>query len=370
MTSRLPDIISILQLARLRQSKRAEELLERRVAQFGSSDEKAVTSILGSYIRLTQGRYGEAIDLASMGLHGVNNIVPASITPVGHLVMAAASTRRSDVRLAARYARKLAEDSLFGRLRWIGAEAAWTVAQVTEMEQGGKAAAASMGQVIRNALVSPELFLSQPAAAPSLARFALIGNDRETAERIASAARQVASRSQKFPTLAASAIHASGLSGEDVDSLLKASTQHADRWTRALATEDAGVLLVKHRASRERSIYLLESALRSYGALGSTHDAARVKSTLRQIRDGSSHPPLPKSPAATQYGLTATEASVADLVSQGLTNAEVAKLLYLSRHTVAYHLKNIFKKLAVSSRGELTNLWVQIRLTTLTGELI
>jgi DNA-binding CsgD family transcriptional regulator len=346
----------------MRQSKRAEELLEKRSAQCSSPDGESVIPILRSYICLTQGRYEEALDLASNGLYGENPIVPVSIVPIGHLVMATASMRRSDVRSASRYARKLAEDSLFGRLRWVSAEAAWVVAQVTEMEQGSKAAALPMGEVTRNALVSPELFLSQPAAAPSLVRLALAGNDGETAERIACAARRVAARYQTFQTFAASAIHASGLSVGHVDSVLKASAQHTDPWTRALATEDAGVLLVKHRTDLDRSIPLLESALRSYGALGSTRDAARVKSTLRQIRDGSSHPPLPKSPIAAQYGLTATEASVADLVSQGLTNAEAAKILYLSRHTVAYHLKSIFKKLAVSSRGELTNLWVQIRL--------
>jgi DNA-binding CsgD family transcriptional regulator len=52
--------------------------------------------------------------------------------------------------------------------------------------------------------------------------------------------------------------------------------------------------------------------------------------------------------------LTETEASVTDLVARGLTNRQVAERLFISRHTVDFHLRSIFRKLDVSSRVDLT----------------
>jgi DNA-binding CsgD family transcriptional regulator len=52
--------------------------------------------------------------------------------------------------------------------------------------------------------------------------------------------------------------------------------------------------------------------------------------------------------------LTEAEHRVAELVSEGLTNPQAAKRLFLSRHTVDFHLRQIFRKLDVASRVELT----------------
>jgi DNA-binding CsgD family transcriptional regulator len=54
--------------------------------------------------------------------------------------------------------------------------------------------------------------------------------------------------------------------------------------------------------------------------------------------------------------LTDTERSVSDLLVQGLTNRQVGERLFISRHTVDYHRRSIFRKLGVSSRVELTRL--------------
>ena len=53
--------------------------------------------------------------------------------------------------------------------------------------------------------------------------------------------------------------------------------------------------------------------------------------------------------------LTETERRVARLVREGLTNAEIAERLFISRRTVDTHLSHIFVKLGISSRRELTN---------------
>jgi DNA-binding CsgD family transcriptional regulator len=53
------------------------------------------------------------------------------------------------------------------------------------------------------------------------------------------------------------------------------------------------------------------------------------------------------------HGLTRREGQVAQLALQGRTNKRVARDLRISEHTVEDHLKAIFAKVGVSSRGEL-----------------
>jgi DNA-binding CsgD family transcriptional regulator len=64
-------------------------------------------------------------------------------------------------------------------------------------------------------------------------------------------------------------------------------------------------------------------------------------------------------PALGWESLTGTERSVADLVAEGRTNREIAASIFLSPHTVGYHLRHIFGKLGIDSRVELTRLLVQ-----------
>jgi DNA-binding CsgD family transcriptional regulator len=60
-----------------------------------------------------------------------------------------------------------------------------------------------------------------------------------------------------------------------------------------------------------------------------------------------------KAPPAFLPQLSPAERNVALLVADGLTNVEVARRLYLSRHTVDSHLRKIFSKLDIRRRVEL-----------------
>ena len=57
---------------------------------------------------------------------------------------------------------------------------------------------------------------------------------------------------------------------------------------------------------------------------------------------------------AVNVGLTPQEVSVARLVVRGLSNREVAAQLVVSVNTVEFHLKNIYSKLEITSRNQLT----------------
>lgn len=52
-------------------------------------------------------------------------------------------------------------------------------------------------------------------------------------------------------------------------------------------------------------------------------------------------------------GLSNREAEVAELVTQGLSNKEVANRLFVTEKTVKFHLTNIYKKMNVKSRAQL-----------------
>lgn len=53
------------------------------------------------------------------------------------------------------------------------------------------------------------------------------------------------------------------------------------------------------------------------------------------------------------YGLTAREREVCDRVISGLSSVDIADRLGISAHTVRDHLKSVFAKLDVRSRGGL-----------------
>jgi len=101
---------------------------------------------------------------------------------------------------------------------------------------------------------------------------------------------------------------------------------------RALATEALELLRDLGAAGEEQST---RSVLRAAGLTLS------ARSKHARSRDG-------------WDSLTEAELKIVALASQGRTNPQIAQALYLSPRTVGWHLSNIFGKLGVTSRGQLT----------------
>lgn len=61
---------------------------------------------------------------------------------------------------------------------------------------------------------------------------------------------------------------------------------------------------------------------------------------------------------AERLGLTAREAELVSALADGLSNAQIAKRLFLSEKTVKNHLNRIYAKMAVTSRAEAIVAWL------------
>jgi LuxR family maltose regulon positive regulatory protein len=88
-------------------------------------------------------------------------------------------------------------------------------------------------------------------------------------------------------------------------------------------------------------------ALTSLEDIGAVLEATRARDALRSL--GAS----PKTTRASRGGqiLTPREVEILRLVSEGLTDPEIAERLVLSRHTVHRHLQNAYARLECSSRA-------------------
>lgn len=84
-----------------------------------------------------------------------------------------------------------------------------------------------------------------------------------------------------------------------------------------------------------------QAALATFERLGAEPAAERARGLLQRR-------------STRPRGLTEREVEVLALVARGKTNREVAEALFISEHTVARHLSNIFRKIDVASRSAAT----------------
>src|SRR4029077_17450363 len=90
----------------------------------------------------------------------------------------------------------------------------------------------------------------------------------------------------------------------------------------------------------------LRRALEMFTGMGSEAFAGRAE---RELLATGEH--VRKRTVETRDELTPQEAQIARLASEGLSNAEIGAQLFISQHTVAYHLRKVFSKLDISSRN-------------------
>jgi len=92
----------------------------------------------------------------------------------------------------------------------------------------------------------------------------------------------------------------------------------------------------------------LRSAYDMLSAAGADAFADRARRELAATGE-----PVAERAARASDTLTVQEAHIARLAGSGLTNAEIGAQLFLSPHTVDWHLRKVFTKLGVTSRKQL-----------------
>jgi DNA-binding CsgD family transcriptional regulator/tetratricopeptide (TPR) repeat protein len=189
-----------------------------------------------------------------------------------------------------------------------------------------------------------------------LARIALSVGDRELADQALATVRRRSELNPGVNTIAAVEAQVSGLIEGRLEELAR-SVALFEESPRRLALgsvlEDYGRCLT--RTDREGGVAVLGRALELYLALGADWDARRVRGRLAHL--GVRRRIIATRGHGTGFAsLTGAEAQIARLVSDGITNREIAERLFLSPHTVNSHLRHIFAKLDIKSRTELARI--------------
>ena len=95
----------------------------------------------------------------------------------------------------------------------------------------------------------------------------------------------------------------------------------------------------------------LTAAYDMFAAMGARAFADRTRREL--VATGEK---VRKRPVGTGDALTAQESQIAGLTRDGLTNSEIGAQLFISAHTVEWHLRKVFVKLGITSRRQLRTL--------------
>ena len=313
-----------------------------------------------------RGRLAEARDEAQQALaaamcRGTLLYVPPPLATLGQLAL-----RFGDHDGAEAFVRRYRQTLADGAGRMPSPVYDWVELQVTAARHGAHAALAQMEQQYPDPGPRAALFTRQPGAAAWFVRTAQEAGDPHWAAVAAHEAERLAEENPGIPTLAASAVHAVSLLHGDPDGLVRAATEHGHHWARTAAAEDLAALL-DTRSHR-----------RTAGAVAEAPAPLRLPApAVAPAPAPSVAPPVPPVPPAPDPAaraaraaeenadaLSDVERTVAHLVSQGLTNQQVASRIQRSPHTVNYHLRNIFRKVGLSSRVELArhaHLWTTDR---------
>jgi DNA-binding NarL/FixJ family response regulator len=108
--------------------------------------------------------------------------------------------------------------------------------------------------------------------------------------------------------------------------------------------------------AKEGSVKAEASSLYNNGLRGGVVSPATVAATMRAMTTDGAYKFDPDRP---RPNLTLREKEVLRLVCDGLTNAEIATTLTVSRETIKSELKRIFRKIGVANRTQAAVLLVK-----------
>ncbi|KOV85186.1 LuxR family transcriptional regulator [Nocardia sp. NRRL S-836] len=309
---------------------------------------------LRATVLLAKGELVAAESDARAGLTASERAEMPLYEPQLRAVLVISALRRGDLALAADSLRRLEECAPAERAQPWSALVRVLAAVVVSARRGAHAAMDELRESLADSEQCRQLLLEDPSMAAWAVRTALSAGERDSAGNVVAAAEEIAAANPSFDTVAAAARHGRALLDNDVTALHGLESGYGDPWAAASVVEDTGTLL--REQDRDRAITELNRAMAAYDALGAEWDSARVRRKLRRLGVRRRHWNHEARPETGWDSLTSTEAKVARLVAQGLTNRQVASEMFVSPHTVGFHLRQIYRKLSIQSRVDLARI--------------
>jgi DNA-binding CsgD family transcriptional regulator len=139
--------------------------------------------------------------------------------------------------------------------------------------------------------------------------------------------------------------------GDVADGLYREAIERLGRTRNSLQLARAHLLYgewLRRERRRVDAREQLRTALEMFTSMGIEAFAGRAERELLATGER-----VRKRSVETREELTAQEAQVARLARDGLSNAAIGARLFISQHTVAYHLRKVFAKLGITSRNQL-----------------
>jgi ATP/maltotriose-dependent transcriptional regulator MalT len=146
--------------------------------------------------------------------------------------------------------------------------------------------------------------------------------------------------------------HALLSKGAEAESLYRASIDHLGRTRQRLDLARAHLLYGEWLRRERRRIDAreqLRTAHRMLRAMGAEAFAERARREL----DATGETAAKRTVGTRNRDLTPQERAIAQLARDGLSNPEIGSRLFISAHTVQYHLRKVFAKLGINSRIQL-----------------
>jgi ATP/maltotriose-dependent transcriptional regulator MalT len=322
----------------------------------GHVDWSVAASIYGARRHLAAGRLDDAAGAAREGVASALRLGTSFLLPLASATLKAVDIACGEpARAAARSSWDATADAESINVGVGIGLCALMNARICAMRGDAKRGVAAAHDIYDNANAHKGLLIEEPAAASDLVRLALTAGEPARAAAIVSCATQLARDNAAFVSVVASGQHARGLFHGDVALLERAATLHRQPLARVAALLDLA------RALLDRGEYAVAQSLYERAATMFTQMGAG--SAARSVRSRASVGPACRKNRCDVAGsavgcrsLTKIERGIAELATTGLSNRQIGERVYLSRHTVDFHLRRVYRKLDISSRVQLTRL--------------